>query len=63
MPNQRGAQFYTELHCLQAVERIGYHMPDFSYSKVLALHEHNLDVPQVSERMTRYNQMNVVSRV
>jgi hypothetical protein len=63
MPNKRSAQFNTVLHCLRSLERIGYHMPGFSYLKIQALHGRNLDVPQVSERMASFNQMDVVSRI
>ena len=63
MPNQMGAQFYTVLHCLQALERISYHMSDFSCFQLQALCEHNLDVPLVSKRHVRFIQMDVVSRV
>ena len=38
-------------------------MSDFSSLKIEALREHNLDVPRVSERHARFNQMDVVSRV
>ena len=62
-PTRRGAQFHTVLYCLQALERIGYLMPDFSYLKIQALRESNLDTPQIRERTARHNQMDVVSRV
>ena len=60
---RRGAEFDTVLHCLQALERIGYLLPDFSHLKMQALRERNVDTPQVSERMARYDQMDVVSRL
>ena len=44
-PTKIGTQIDAVLLCLQAIERIGYHMPDFSSLKIGALHEHNLDVP------------------
>jgi hypothetical protein len=61
MTSQRSAQFNTVLHCLQTLQRIGYHVPDFSYFKMQALREHNLDVVQVNESIARVNQMDVVS--
>jgi hypothetical protein len=45
---------------LQAIERIGYRMPDFSSLKIEALFEHSLDVPRVSERYVTFNLMDVV---
>ena len=60
MPNQRGAQFYTVLHCLQALDCIGYQVPNYSFFEIQAFRERNPDVAQVSERIARYNQMDVV---
>jgi hypothetical protein len=34
MPNRRGAEFNTVLHCLQTLERIGYQVPHYSYFKI-----------------------------
>jgi hypothetical protein len=48
---------------LQAIERIGYRMPDFSSLKIEPLHEHKMDVPQVSERHATFNHMDVVRYV
>ena len=60
-PTLIGAQSNTVMHCLQAIERIGYVMPDYSYMKIQALREGHLDTPRVSERNARSNQMDVVS--
>ena len=57
-----GAQIDVMLLSLQAIERIGYHMPDFSSMKIEALRQHSLDVPRVSEHAT-FNHMDVVRRV
>jgi hypothetical protein len=40
-----GAQIDAVLLSLQAIERIGYHMPDFLSLKIEALRQHSLDVP------------------
>ena len=58
--NQDSAYIDVVLLCLQAIERIGYRMSDFSSLKIEALREHNLDVPRVSERHATFNQMDVV---
>ena len=62
MPTKTDAQIDAMLLSLQAIERIGYHMPDFSSLKIEALCEHSLDVPRVSERHATFNQMDVVLR-
>jgi len=62
-PTKIGAQIDAVLLCLQAIERIGYHMPDFSSLKIEALREHSLDVPRVSERHATFNHMDVVRHV
>jgi hypothetical protein len=62
-PTKIGAQIDVVLLSLQAIERIGYRMPDFSSSKIEALHEHSLDVPRISERHATFNHMDVVRRV
>jgi len=46
--------------CLQAIERIGYRMLDFSSLKIQVFREHGLDMPRVSERHATFNQMDVV---
>jgi hypothetical protein len=48
---------------LQAIERIGYRMLDFSCLKIEALRQPSLDVPRVSERHATFNYMDVVRRV
>ena len=58
-----GAQIDVVLLSLQAIERIGYRMPDFSSLKIEALRQHSLDVPRVSERHATFNHMDVVRRV
>ena len=50
-----GTQIDIVLLSLQAIERIGYRMPDFSSLKIEALRQHNLDVPRVSERHATFN--------
>jgi hypothetical protein len=42
-----GAQIDVVLLSLQAIERIGYLMPDFLSLKTKTLIEHSLDVPRV----------------
>jgi hypothetical protein len=60
MLTKTGAQIDAVLLFLQAIERIGYRMPDFSSLKIEALCEHSLDVSRVSERYVTFNQMDVV---
>ena len=62
-PTKIGAQIDAVLLSLQAIERIGYCMPDFSSLKIEALCQHSLDVPRVSERHAIFNQMDVVRRI
>ena len=62
-PTKIGAQIDVMLLSLQAIERIGYHIPDFLSMKIEALHQHSLDVSRVSERHATFNQMDVVRRV
>ena len=62
-PTKIGAQINVVLLSLQAIERIGYRMPNFSSLKIEALREHSLDVPRVSERHATFNQMDVVRGV
>jgi hypothetical protein len=50
MPTKVGAQIDDVLSSLHAVERIGYHIPDWSSLKIQALQQHSLEVPRVSER-------------
>ena len=59
-PTKIGAQIDVVLFSLQVIERIGYHMPDFSSLKIEALCQHSLDVPQVSERHMTFNHVDVV---
>jgi hypothetical protein len=47
---------------LHAIERIGYHIPDWSALKIQALQQHSLDMPRVSERHATFNYMDVVRR-
>jgi hypothetical protein len=58
-----GAQIDAMLLSLQTIERIGYHMPDFSSFKIEVLRQHSLDVPRVSERHATFNHMDMVHRV
>jgi hypothetical protein len=58
-----GAQINVVLLSLPTIERIGYHMPDFSSFKIEALRQHSLDVPRVSERHATFNHMDMVHRV
>ena len=44
-PAKIGTQIDVVLLSLQAIERIGYRMPDFSSLKIEALCQHSLDVP------------------
>jgi hypothetical protein len=60
MSTKTGAQIDAVLLSLQAIEWIGYRMPDLSSLKIEALREHSLDVPWVSERYATFNQMDVV---
>ena len=62
-PTKIGAQIDAVLLSLQAIERIDYRMPDFSFLKIEALREHSLNVPQVSERHATFNQMDVVRHI
>jgi hypothetical protein len=45
---------------LQALERIGYRIPDWSQIKIQALVQCTLNVPLVTERNASYNLMDVV---
>jgi hypothetical protein len=62
-PTKIGIQIDVVLLSLQAIERIGYRMPDFSCLKIEALRQPSLDVPRVSERHATFNYMDVVRRV
>jgi hypothetical protein len=62
-PTKIDAQIDVVLLSLQAIERIGYRMPDFSSSKIKPLRQHSLDVPRVSERHATFNSMDVVRQV
>jgi hypothetical protein len=44
-----GAQIDAILLSLQVIERIGYHIPDWSVLKIQTLQQRSLDVPRVSE--------------
>ena len=55
-----GALLDAVLLSLQAVERIGYHIPDWSALKIQALRSRSLDVPRVSKRLASFNVMDVV---
>jgi hypothetical protein len=59
-PTKTDAQIDVVLLSLQAIERIGYRIPDFSSLKIEALRQHSLDVPRVSERHATFNYMDVV---
>ena len=61
-PTKIGVQIDVVLLSLQAIDRIGYRMPDFSSLKIEALREHSLDVPRVSERHATFNQIEMVRR-
>lgn len=54
------AQFDAVAFCLQALQCICYHMPDYSCFKMEALRAGNVPVAQVSEMFARHNQMDVV---
>ena len=62
-PAKIGTQIDVVLLSLQAIERIGYRMPNFSSLKIEALRQHSLDVLRVSERHATFDQMDVVRRV
>jgi hypothetical protein len=62
-PTKVGAQIDVVLFSLQAIERIGYHISDWSALKIQALQQGNLDMPRVSERLATFNLMDVVRRV
>jgi hypothetical protein len=62
-PTKIGTQIDTVLLSLQAIERIGYRMPDFSSLKIEALREHSLDVPRIRKRHATFNHMDVIRRV
>jgi hypothetical protein len=61
-PTKVGAQIDVVMSSLHAIERIGYHIPDWSALKIQALQQHSLDMPQVSERHATFNYMDVVCR-
>jgi hypothetical protein len=63
MPTKVGAQIDVILFSLQAIERIGYHISDWSALKIQALQQGSLDMPRVSERHATFNLMDVVRRV
>ena len=45
LPTKIGVQIDVVLLSLQAIERIGYRVPDFSSLKIEALRQHSLGVP------------------
>jgi hypothetical protein len=45
---------------LQALERIGYRMSDWSWMKMKALMQRSLNVPRVSKRHATFNDRDVV---
>jgi hypothetical protein len=57
-----GAQLDTVHLTLQALERIGYCIPDWTQMKIQALVQRTLNVPLVTERIASYNLMDVVRR-
>jgi hypothetical protein len=62
-PTKIGAQIDVVLLSLQAIEWIGYYMPNFLSLKIRALIQHSLDVSRISERHETFNHMDVVCRV
>jgi hypothetical protein len=60
---KKGAQIDVVLLSLQAIERIGYRMTDFSSLKIEALCQHSLDVPRASEKHATFHYMDVVRHV
>jgi hypothetical protein len=62
-PTKIGTQIDVVLFSLQAIERIGYHMPIFSSLKMEALRQHSLDVPRVNEKHATFNHIDEVHHV
>jgi hypothetical protein len=58
-----GAQLDTMHLTLQALERIGYYISDWSQMKIQALVQRTLNVSLVTERNASYNLMDVVRHV
>jgi hypothetical protein len=62
-PTKIDTQIDVVLLSLQAIERIGYRMPDFSSLKIEAFRQCSLNVPRVSERHATFNYIDVVRHV
>jgi hypothetical protein len=60
MASRRGAQFSAVHVCLEALQHVCYHVPDFSHFKFQALHAGNIPVWEVTEHQASYNQKDVV---
>ena len=60
MPSRTSAQSSAVRNCLEALQHICYHMPNFSHFKIEALCAGDVFVPQVTEYLASYKQMDVV---
>jgi hypothetical protein len=58
-----GAQLDTMHLTLQALERIGYYISNWSQMKIQALVQRTLNVSLVTERNASYNLMDVIRHV
>jgi hypothetical protein len=58
--SRRGAQFSTVHDCLEALQHVCYHVPNFSHFKYEALLAGDIPVWQVCEHYASYNQTDVV---
>ena len=59
-PDVISAQFSAVRFCLEALRRVRYDVPDFSYFKALALNAGDIPIPQASEWFVSYNRADVV---
>jgi hypothetical protein len=61
-PSILSAQSLAVRQCLDALRRICYHVPDYSYIKFEALRAGDVLVPQVSKWMATHNHADVVNK-
>jgi hypothetical protein len=60
MASNRGAQFSAMHVCLEALQHVCFHVPDFSHFKFQALRAGNISIWEVTEHEASYNQTDVV---
>ena len=59
-PDVISAQFSVVHICLEALRRVCYDVPDFSYFNALALNAGDISIPQAHEWFSSYNRADVV---